>query len=275
MRVRKIAKENLGEIGSAEWVDRSRSPYIEGGVAWVPVRPDAPCDAEIPERSLYRGRGFYMVGDVAVIHGDKPSPAEIDEILRFRHPRGIVWIEALLDLTRTPRTELLHGTAGEVRHRESGYTYILDPQKVMFSMGNRNEKTRIAGLIRAGSGHERVADMFAGIGYFTIPMAGAGARVHAMEINPVAFGYLERNIRENRLLRPGYGNTGGLPHCADRYVRSDRDGAFRCGHDALRGPRPCKTRHVSSTSTVSARLKSRSGDALKAQVFLLPSRYIK
>ncbi|MDD4137480.1 MAG: SAM-dependent methyltransferase, partial [Methanoregula sp.] len=89
-----------------------------------------------------------------------------------------------------PRTELLWGTAGEVRHRESGYTYILDPQNVMFSMGNRNEKTRIARLIRAGSGNERVADMFAGIGYFTIPMAGAGARVHAMEINPVAFGYL-------------------------------------------------------------------------------------
>jgi len=198
MRARKIAKEKLGEIGRAEWVDHSRSPFIEGEVAWVPVRPDTPCDAEIRERTLYRGRGYYMVGDVAVIRGDKPSPEEIDKILRFRHPRGIVWIEALLDLTRTPRTELLHGTAGEVRHRESGYTYILDPQKVMFSMGNRNEKTRIAGLIRAGSGNERVADMFAGIGYFTLPMAGAGARVHAIEINPVAFGYLERNIRENR-----------------------------------------------------------------------------
>jgi tRNA wybutosine-synthesizing protein 2 len=41
--------------------------------------------------------------------------------------------------------------------------------------------------------------MFAGIGYFTIPMAGSGAYVHAMEINPVAFGYLNRNIGENGL----------------------------------------------------------------------------
>ncbi len=46
---------------------------------------------------------------------------------------------------------------------------------------------------------ERVADMCAGIGYFAIPMAVAGATVHAMEINPVAFVYLERNIRENRV----------------------------------------------------------------------------
>jgi tRNA wybutosine-synthesizing protein 2 len=46
---------------------------------------------------------------------------------------------------------------------------------------------------------ERIADMCAGIGYFAIPMAVAGAIVHAMEINPVAFGYLERNIRANRV----------------------------------------------------------------------------
>jgi len=197
MRARKIATENLWKIENAEWVDRSRSPYVEGNVAWVPVKPHEPCDAEIRERSRYSGKGYYMVGDVAVIHGNKPSPPEIEEMLRFRHPRGIVWIEALLDLTRTPRTELLWGTAGEVQHRENGYTYILDPQKVMFSMGNRNEKSRMAGLIHAGSERERVADMFAGIGYFTIPMAGAGARVHAMEINPVAFGYLEQNIKKN------------------------------------------------------------------------------
>ncbi|MDD4138267.1 MAG: SAM-dependent methyltransferase, partial [Methanoregula sp.] len=91
MRVRKIAKENLRQIGSAEWVDRSRSPYVAGDVAWVPVKPHEPCDAEIREPSRYTGRGYYMMGDVAIIHGDKPSPSEIEEILRFRHPRGIVW----------------------------------------------------------------------------------------------------------------------------------------------------------------------------------------
>jgi tRNA wybutosine-synthesizing protein 2 len=140
-----------------------------------------------------------MTGDVAVVHGDRPSPDEIDGIVRFRHPRGIVWIAALSDVTRTPQTELLYGSAGEVRHQENGFTYIFDPQKVMFSMGNRNEKMRIGRLIQAGSGHERVADMFAGIGYFTIPMASAGAHVHAMEINELAFRYLEQNIAENHL----------------------------------------------------------------------------
>ncbi|HEX3000953.1 MAG TPA: SAM-dependent methyltransferase, partial [Methanoregula sp.] len=185
MKARKVPRADLRNNRTADWADPERSPFIEGDDAWVPVKPGLPFDKEIPERSRYSGRGYYMTGDVAVIHGDRPSPDEIGEIISFRHPRGIVWIEALVDVTRTPRTEVLWGTAGEVHHRESGYSFILDPQKVMFSMGNRNEKARIAELIRAGPGNERIADMFAGIGYFAIPMAGAGARVHAMEINPV------------------------------------------------------------------------------------------
>ncbi len=199
MRARKIAEEKLGEISNAEWVDHSRSTYVDGDTAWVPVRPHEPYDAEIRERSRYTGRGYYMVGDVAVIHGQRPSGAELEEIVRFRHPRGVVFIESVQDITRTPQTEILWGSAGDVRHKENGYMYLLDPQKVMFSMGNRNEKMRIAGMVRDGNANERVADMFAGIGYFTIPMAGAGAHVHAMEINPVAFGYLQQNISINHL----------------------------------------------------------------------------
>jgi tRNA wybutosine-synthesizing protein 2 len=138
-----------------------------------------------------------MIGSVAVIHGQKPTQAEIEEIVDFRHPCGVLWIESLEDVTRTPKTVLLWGESGELSHKESGYTYILDPAKVMFAQGNRLEKMRVAHLVRASGTAERVADMFAGIGYFSIPMAGAGARVHAMEINPVAWYYLNRTVAEN------------------------------------------------------------------------------
>jgi len=197
MRARKISRDQLKTIRCEEWVDQSRSLFVNGDECWVPVREGMPCDREIDRQPRYAGRGFYMIGDVAVIHGARPAPEQVNEIIRFRTPRGVLWIESLNEVTRTPRAEILFGTAGEVHHRESGYTFVLDPGKVMFSQGNRTEKMRIAGLIRAGPGNERVADMFAGIGYFSIPAAGAGARVHAMEINPVAFTYLERNIREN------------------------------------------------------------------------------
>jgi tRNA wybutosine-synthesizing protein 2 len=199
MRVRAVPKDKLREIGNENWIDHTRRPYTEGNIAWVPVRDEDTCEREIPPRIRYQGKGFFMIGDVAVIHGKKPRREEVDEIVGFRHPRGVLWIESLHDATRTPRTQILWGDAGEVQHRENGYTYFLDPGKVMFSQGNRSEKMRIAQLVRRSETAERVADMFAGIGYFTLPMAGSGASVHAMEINPVAFEYLNRNVRENGL----------------------------------------------------------------------------
>jgi tRNA wybutosine-synthesizing protein 2 len=196
-----------------DWVDRSRRPYAQGNIAWVPVKEGETFTDDLPEKKPYSGRGFFMLGDVAVLHGKKPGREAIEEIVRFRHPRGVIWIESLNDVTRKPRTEVLWGEAGDVCHRENGYVYELDPQKVMFSQGNREEKMRIARLVRESPGAERVADMFAGIGYFTIPMAGSGAMVHAMEINPVAFAYLQLNSTLNRLdanVKPDLGDCRNL-----------------------------------------------------------------
>lgn len=200
MRVRSIPKEKLSGILSADWVDRTRRPHVVGDIAWVPVLFGKPYDREITSVPAYTGRGFFVIGDIAVVHGTRPTKEDICRIVKLKNPRGVIWREALDDITRTPRTEVVWGECGQTRHRESGYVYILDPSKVMFSQGNRNEKSRIAQQIREGNGIERVADMFAGVGYFTIPMAGAGASVHAMEINPVACRYLEQNAVENRFV---------------------------------------------------------------------------
>jgi len=259
MQARRIKREDLPLVRDAGWADPSRSPFVDGDDAWVPVREGEEFDADIPERSRYTGRGYFMAGDVAVVHGDRPSTVEIEEIIAFRRPRGIVWIEALEDVTRTPKTDLLWGTAGEVRHKENGYLFIMDPQEVMFSMGNRNEKMRIARLIRSGSGHERVADMFAGIGYFTIPMAGAGAEVHAMEINPVAFRYLERNIAVNRFtdrVTTGLGDCRALlSGIYDRIVMGHFD-AVTMLPEALAHAEAGSVLHIHSIGTVEEQIRS-------------------
>ena len=152
----------------------------------------------------------------------------------------------------------LWGDAGEVRHNENGYTYFLDPGKVMFAQGNRNEKMRIAQLVRKSDADENVADMFAGIGYFTLPMAGNGASVHAMEINPVAFEYLNRNVRKNGLSRKVNSSWGDcrdlLTGTYDRIMMGHFD-ALSMLPSALLHVREGSIIHLHSIGTVEDQIK--------------------
>jgi tRNA wybutosine-synthesizing protein 2 len=194
MKVRRVAPENLPALTGQSWVEKNRRPYVDGGVAFVPVRNGFDSDLDLPERRPYTGRGFAMIGSIAVLQGDEPTAEEVRQIEAWTHPTGILWVRSREGIMRIPDARVLSGESSVVCHRESGIRYWLDPSKVMFSPGNRQEKARLAGLITKG---EQVADMFAGIGYFSLPAALAGARVHAMELNPVAFEYLCRNLKEN------------------------------------------------------------------------------
>jgi tRNA wybutosine-synthesizing protein 2 len=165
-------------------------------MAWIPVRDGFAWDEDLPERSSPAPRGFQRLGDLVLFHGPRPDGPAVREAIARCSPRGVLWVRGHAGVERVPEVEVLCGDAGEVVHRENGLVYRLDPTRVMFSGGNRDEKMRIARTIRAG---ERTADLFAGIGYFTLPAARAGARVHAMEINPGAFGYLEENLAANGL----------------------------------------------------------------------------
>ncbi len=92
-------------------VDRTRRPYVEGDTAWVPVKEGHPFDREIAAGPLYQGRGFFMAGDIAVVHGERPSPVEIQKIIDLKHPRGIVWQKAIAGITRTPEIEVIWGVS--------------------------------------------------------------------------------------------------------------------------------------------------------------------
>ena len=83
-------------------------------------------------------------------------------------------------------------------NKENGCLFKLDLSKVMWSKGNNNERLRIARLVEDG---ETVIDMFAGIGYFSIPIGvHANAReVISIEINPNSYHFLCENIKLNKL----------------------------------------------------------------------------
>jgi tRNA wybutosine-synthesizing protein 2 len=124
---------------------------------------------------------------------------------------------------REPAVERIAGTDSETTVVEHGIRFRFDAARILFARGNREERHRFGRLVRPG---ETVVDLFAGIGYFTLPalLTGRAACVHAVEKNPVSFGYLVENLRRNGVAERAFvyrsdnREAGIPPACADRVV---------------------------------------------------------
>lgn len=172
-------------------------------------------------------RHWEMLGDVLVLR----LPDDIHEHHReaARAYAEVLGVRTVLrersridGVFRTPDMEFLLGDDAVTVHLENGILYKLDASRLMFSSGNIDEKMRMAALDCRG---ETVVDMFAGIGYFTLPLAlhARASKVIACEINPLAFRYLGENITLNGLegvVEPVLGDNRDLPGegIADRVV---------------------------------------------------------
>lgn len=97
---------------------------------------------------------------------------------------------------RTPMVVMLLGDSSYVTHIDNHIRYEFDITKCMFSSGNITEKLRIASFDCSG---ETVVDLYAGIGYFTLPylVHAKASHVHACEWNPDAIKALHRNLQIN------------------------------------------------------------------------------
>lgn len=123
---------------------------------------------------------------------------------------------------RIPEVEFIYGDDGETVHLENGVKYKLDASKLMFSSGNIDERVRAAGW---NMEDEVIVDMFAGIGYFSLPVAvhGTPEKIYSLEINPISFKYLKENINLNDVsdtIEPWNGDNRDFPrsNIADRIV---------------------------------------------------------
>lgn len=141
---------------------------------------------------------WAVIGEVIVGRFDAcPRPPEVGAALLDLHGSAhtVLHRSEIAGAHREPAVRVIAGT-GETRtvHVEHGTTYALDLATVMFSPGNKAERVRMGKVVRPG---ETVLDMFAGIGYFALPMARAGARVTAIERNPAAVAFLVENRDRN------------------------------------------------------------------------------
>jgi len=146
-------------------------------------------------------RRYKIVGDIILVKVpdelEKYKRVIGEELLRL-HPRcKAVWRDkGKQGMLRKPNVELLAGEGSVTVHKENGCLFKLDVTKVMFSVGNQGERMRMAKIVEEG---EIVVDMFAGIGYFSIPIAvhSKPKSVYAIEINPDSYEFLLENIELN------------------------------------------------------------------------------
>ena len=122
---------------------------------------------------------------------------------------------------REPDMKVLFGEPGESVKLENGIHYCFDATKVMFASGNLVERKRMKDLDCTG---ETVVDMFAGIGYFSLPLAkfSGARRVFSCEKNPNSYRYLVKNLGLNEIgnIIPLLGDNRDIAgkHFADRIL---------------------------------------------------------
>lgn len=146
-----------------------------------------------------------VIGDILVL---KNEPDNIEKLLNLPEVKRIVKLGRINGAKREPDVEIIVGDNTETIHRENHCFFKLDVAKIMWSKGNTTERQRIARIVEDG---ETVVDMFAGIGYFSIPMSvhSNPKKICSIEINPVSYNYLKENIVLNKaesIIKPIFGD---------------------------------------------------------------------
>jgi tRNA wybutosine-synthesizing protein 2 len=134
-----------------------------------------------------------VIGDILVIKENVENP---EKLLKTPGVNRIVKLGRISGFKREPDVEVIVGEGTETIHRENKCKFKLDVSRIMWSKGNTTERKRMSLIVEDG---ETVVDMFAGIGYFSIPIAvhSNPAKIYSIEINPVSHGYLCENVHLN------------------------------------------------------------------------------
>ena len=161
---------------------------------------------------------WEYVGDIVIIklrESAEPYKGRIGRVYAEQLDKSTVCVDrnGVTGEFRRPEMEVIYGTETESVRLENGIRYCFDVTKVMFASGNVDERERMKNLDCTG---ETVVDMFAGIGFFTLPLAkfSGAKRVIACEKNPESFGFLRRNIVLNGvedIVEPVLGDNRDLP----------------------------------------------------------------
>lgn len=145
---------------------------------------------------------WKKIGDILVVDDnidlDMNDENYLKRLASEHKVKSIIKVKKIEGQKREPTIEILYGNETETVHKENGCLFNLDLSKVMWAKGNNNERLRIAKLVGKG---ETVVDMFAGIGYFSIPIGvhSQADHIYSIEINPNSYHFLKNNITLNKI----------------------------------------------------------------------------
>ena len=153
---------------------------------------------DIPEDKI--PSSYDIIGDIAIFQSKdhKYDKVVAEAIMKLNKNVKVVGERGItkgIERIR-PIKVILGENRSETIHIENGLKYKLDINKVFFNSRLQNERLRVIEKVKPG---ERVFDLFAGVGPFSIPIAKKGAKVVAIDINPYAVHYLKENIKLNKV----------------------------------------------------------------------------
>ena len=180
---------------------------------------------EVSEEASVMRIPYEIIGDIAVLQlsdsyasdsisddseisdDSKISISEMAAEIMRRHKHVKVVAMKVSGVEGVFRRRNLRIIAGEQRtetvHRENGCRFKLDIEKVYFNPKLATERARIASAVAstAAAEGERIIDMFAGVGCFSIQIAKCSPKsiIIAIDINPDAIFYLRENMKLNKV----------------------------------------------------------------------------
>jgi Predicted methyltransferase len=164
---------------------------------------------------------FETIGDIAVLAQEYDE--KVGEAIMAVHKSVKTVLVPVSPVSGEFRVREFEVLSGEDRttttYREHGFTFEMDLAKVYFSPRLSTERLRVAQQV---TDLEFVVDMFAGVGPFAIPLAKRAMYVVAVDKNPAAYEYLQKNIKINHVSNIEAACTDvrelKLPQPADRAI---------------------------------------------------------
>ena len=179
-------------------------------------------DAELKDKLP---TSFDVIGDVAVIKIPDVLTGYRNDIgaavMRTVNVRTVMMDSGVKGDLRVRELEQIAGSGtSETVHKEYGVRLSVDPSKVYFNPRLATERMRIASMVKGG---EVIVDMFAGVAPFpaVICKHADPSTVYAVDLNPEAKAFMERNILMNKTnnIVP---ITGDIRDVKDRLPKADR-----------------------------------------------------